>query len=81
MSTAITYITTTVFVVSARSTRRGSKHVYKKMEFVIYAVIKEEKEKRNHKKKKERKEEDFWSNELLHSFHRQKRADDAAGWI
>ena len=77
MSTAITYITTTVFVVSARSTRRGSKHVYKKMEFVIYAVI-EEKEKRNHKKKKERKEEDFWSND---SFHRQKRADDAAGWI
>ena len=62
MSTAITYITTTVFVVSARSTRRGSKHVYKKMEFVIYAVI-EEKEKRNHKKKKKKKEEDFWSNE------------------
>ena len=62
MSTAITYITTTVFVVSARSTRRGSKHVYKKMEFVIYAVI-EEKEKRNHKKKKKKKEEDFWSSE------------------
>ena len=70
MSTAITYITTTVFVVSARSTRRGSKHVYKKMEFVIYAVI-EEKEKINNKTKKKRKDEDFWSNES-HSFHRRK---------
>ena len=80
MSTAITYITTTVFVVSARSTRRGSKHVYKKMEFVIYAVI-EEKEKRNHKKKKERKEEEDFGQMNLHSFRRQKRADDAAGWI
>jgi hypothetical protein len=58
MSTAITYITTTVFVVSARSTRRGSKHVYKKMEFVMPSLI-EEKEKRNHKKKRRR----FWSNE------------------
>ena len=40
----------------------------------------EEKEKRNHKKKKERKEEDFGQMNL-HSFRRQKRADDAAGWI
>ena len=80
MSTAITYITTTVFVVSARSTRRGSKHVYKKMEFVMPSLI-EEKEKRNHKKKKERKEEEDFGQMNLHSFHRQKRADDAAGWI